>query len=191
MVKLVTMEIKFFAKQADFRKWLEKNHDKKTEVIVGFYKVGSGKPSMTWPQAVDEALCFGWIDGVRRGIDEESYCNRFTPRKPNSNWSSINIAKVEKLLKEGLMTPMGLAAFEKRNENKSSVYSYENEPAKLSSALEKKFKANKAAWKFFTMQAPSYQRTMVHWIMGAKQESTQTKRLERTIAASAERRRVQ
>lgn len=185
------METKFFAKQADFRKWLEKNHEKKTELMVGFYKVGSSKPSMTWPQAVDEALCFGWIDGVRRGIDEESYCNRFTPRKANSNWSAINIAKVEKLIKEGLMKPSGLAAFEKRRDDKSRVYAYENEPAKLSPAFEKKFKANKDAWKFFSTQAPSYQRTMVHWIMRAKQELTQTKRLEQTIAASADGRRVQ
>jgi len=184
------MEIKFFVKQADFRKWLEKNHDKKTELIVGFYNVGSGKPSITWTQSVDEALRFGWIDGVRRGIDEESYCIRFTPRKPNSNWSAINIAKVEKLTKEDLMKPAGLAAFERRKEHKSCVYAYENEPAALSPAFQKRFKANKAAWKFFTTQAPSYQRTIIHWIMRAKQQSTQTKRLEQTISASSESKRI-
>src|SRR5881394_263753 len=139
----------FFKTQPDFRKWLAKNHDKATELLVGFYKVGSGKPSMTWPESVDQALCFGWIDGVRRRIDDHSYSIRFTPRKPTSIWSSINTKKVEELIKSGQMKPAGLMAFEKRKENKSRIYSYENEPAKLSREFEKKFRANKKAWAFF------------------------------------------
>jgi uncharacterized protein YdeI (YjbR/CyaY-like superfamily) len=142
------MKPTFFAKQSHFRKWLEKNHKKKTELLVGIYKVGSGKPSVTWSQSVDEALCFGWIDGVRKSIDESSYSIRFTPRRSGSIWSAINIKKVEELTKQGLMKPAGIASFEKRKENKSRIYSYEKEPLKLSPAFEKKFKANKKAWNF-------------------------------------------
>jgi uncharacterized protein YdeI (YjbR/CyaY-like superfamily) len=112
----------FFAKQSDFRKWLEKNHDKKTELLVGFYKVDSGKPSISWPQSVDEALCFGWIDGVRRSIDKESYCIRFTPRRRNSSWSAVNIKKMEELARAGLTKPSGLAVFENRNPAKTGLY---------------------------------------------------------------------
>ncbi|NOT47279.1 MAG: bacteriocin-protection protein, partial [Acidobacteria bacterium] len=171
-------------------KWLEKNHDKKTELIVGFYKIGSGRKSIIWPEAVDQALCFGWIDGIRKSIDGESYCNRFTPRKPGSNWSAINIKKVEDLTAAGLMHATGIAAFEKRLEHRSRIYAYENEPVKLSPAFEKIFKSNQPAWKFFTTQAPSYQRVMVHWIMRAKQEETRLRRLNQTIAASSEQKRV-
>jgi uncharacterized protein YdeI (YjbR/CyaY-like superfamily) len=181
---------KFFAKQSDFRKWLVKNHKKETELLVGFYKVGSSKPSMTWPQSVDEALCFGWIDGVRRNIDEESYSIRFTPRKPTSIWSAINIKKVADLTEKGLMMPPGLAAFEKRKEHRSRIYAYENEPVKLYPEFEKKFKANKKAWAFFTTQAPSYQKTIVHWIMRAKQESTRLKRIEQAITESEKQKRM-
>src|SRR5918993_5745637 len=118
----------FFAKQSDFRKWLQKNHKKETQLLVGFYKVGSGKPSMTWSQSVDEALCFGWIDGVRKSINEHSYSIRFTPRKPTSIWSAINIAKMDKLLKQGLVKPAGLASFNLRKESRSRIYSHEREP---------------------------------------------------------------
>ena len=145
----------FFKNQTDFRKWLAKNHDKATELLVGFYKVGSGKPSMTWPESVDQALCFGWIDGVRRRIDDESYSIRFTPRKPTSIWSAVNIKKVEELIKSGQMQPAGLAAFEKRTEHRSRIYAYENAPARLSPEFEKLFRANKKAWAFFTTQTPS------------------------------------
>ena len=180
----------FFAKSSDFRKWLPKNHKTHTELLVGFYKVNSGKASMTWPQSVDEALCFGWIDGVRKRIDDESYSIRFTPRKPTSIWSAVNIKKIEELTQKGLMQPAGLAAFEKRTENKSKIYAYENEPAKLSPIFEKTFKANKKAWAFFNAQAPSYQKTMIHWIMRAKQEATQLSRLEKTIAESDRQKRL-
>src|SRR6187549_476911 len=121
----------FFATQSDFRKWLEKNHSKATELFVGFYKVDSGKPSMTWSESVDQAICFGWIDGVRKSIDKDSYFIRFTPRKPTSIWSAINIKKVEELTKQGLMQPAGLASFEKRTEGKSRIYSFEQEKVEL------------------------------------------------------------
>ena len=185
------MTTKFFKTQADFRKWLEKNHEKETELTVGFYRIGTGRPSMTWPEAVAQALCFGWIDGVRRKIDEESYSNRFTPRRPTSNWSAINIAKVEELTNKGLMKPAGIAAFEKRLEHKSRIYAYESDPSKLSAKCEKEFKKNKPAWKFFTSQAPSYQRVIVNWIMRAKREETRISRLHKTIEASSANKRVE
>ena len=127
------MKPTFFAKQSDFRKWMEKNHDKKTELLAGFYKVGSGKSSITWPQSVDEALCFGWIDGIRRSIDKDSYCIRFTPRRRNSSWSVVNIKKMEELKQAGLMKPSGLAVFENRNPAKAGLYAYEKEKVKFSS----------------------------------------------------------
>ena len=180
----------FFKTQSDFRKWLTKNHDKATELLVGFYKVGSGKPSMTWPESVDQALCFGWIDGVRRRIDDDSYSIRFTPRKPKSIWSSINIKKVEDLVISGQMQPTGLAAFEKRREHRSRIYAYENEPAKLSPEFEKTFRANKKAWTFFTGQAKSYQNVIIHRIMTAKQEKTRISRLNEAIRASENQKRL-
>lgn len=180
----------FFATQALFRKWLEKNHKKEKELIVGYYKVDSGKASMTWSQSVDQALCFGWIDGVRRSIDKNSYCIRFTPRKPTSIWSDINIKKVEELTKAGLMLPEGLHAFSLRKEHKSRIYSHEKEPSLLSQDFEKQFKKNKLAWTYFTDQAPSYKKVMVHWIMTAKQEKTRLARLEKTIQTSEQQKRV-
>lgn len=180
----------FFPTQSDFRKWLKKHSKTETELIVGFYKVDSGKPSMTWSQSVDEALCFGWIDGVRRSVDEESYCIRFTPRRSKSIWSDINIKKVKELTKAGLMLPAGLAAFNLRTENKSGIYSHEKEPVALASNFEKQFKLNKKAWTFFNAQPPSYKKVMIHWIMSAKQEKTQVSRLEKTIKFSAEEKRI-
>ncbi len=180
----------FFSKQSDFRKWLEKNYKTKTELVVGFYKVNSGKSSITWPQSVDEALCFGWIDGIRRSIDEQRYSIRFTPRKSTSIWSAINIKKIEELTKKGLMKPEGLESFKKRTENKSKIYSYEKEAVPLSAEFEKKFKTNKKAWLFYTSQAPSYQKTMNHWIVDAKQETTKIARLEKLISNSAEEKKL-
>ena len=158
----------FFPTQFDFRLWLEENHEKATEIIVGYYKVGSGKSGMTWSESVDEALCFGWIDGVWRKIDEESYCNRFTPRKANSNWSAVNIAKVAELTEKGLMKSAGVAAFARRKESKSKIYAYENELKQFSEEFEKRFKANKKAWDFFEKQANWYKKQMVNWVMTAK-----------------------
>jgi len=180
----------FFRTQSSFRKWLEKNHDKARELLVGFYKVNSGKPSMTWSESVDEAICFGWIDGVRRSIDVESYSIRFTPRKPGSIWSAINIQKVEDLSKKGLMHPAGMAAFAKREERKSAIYAYEKAPENLSDNFLKKFKSNKKAWQFFQNMAPSYQRSAIHWVMNAKQESTKLKRLDELITDSESERKI-
>jgi uncharacterized protein YdeI (YjbR/CyaY-like superfamily) len=170
--------------------WLEENHKTETELLVGFYKKDSGKPNMTWSQSVDEALCFGWIDGVRRSIDEDSYCIRFTPRRPSSTWSSVNINKVEELLKLGLMQPAGLEIYKQRKEEKTGVASYESRAKKLDEYLEIKFMANKIAWEFFSKQAPSYQKTIIHWIMSAKQESTRLLRLDKTINESEKQKRL-
>lgn len=143
------MKPKFFPTQEDFRKWLEENHDQKDEIIVGFYNVKSRKGGMNWSEAVDQALCFGWIDGVRRKVDEKSYSNRFTPRRANSVWSAVNIEKVRVLTEKGLMKPAGIAAFEKRKEEKSVIYAYETEAKRFSEAFEKRFKTNEKAWEFF------------------------------------------
>jgi uncharacterized protein YdeI (YjbR/CyaY-like superfamily) len=184
------MSILFFSTQEEFRKWLEKHHTIETALVVGFYKVGSGKPSMTWSESVDQALCFGWIDGVRKAIDKESYCIRFTPRKPNSIWSAVNIKKVEELTKAGLMMPNGQKAFELRTENKSKVYAHETEPIPLAPNYEQQFKTNKSAWDFFNLQTASYKKLVIHWIMTAKQEKTQLSRLEKTITVSEQGQRM-
>ncbi len=178
------MGLVFFPKQSDFRKWLVKNHDRETELIVGFYKVGSGKPSITWSQSVDEALCFGWIDGIRKLVDKDSYCIRFTPRKVKSIWSKINIKKVEELTQKGLMHPAGLEIFNKREESKSKIYSFENRPKKLNRFLENQFKADKIAWSQFLSMPPSYQKTAIFWVMSAKQDATRQKRLDMLIRDS-------
>jgi uncharacterized protein YdeI (YjbR/CyaY-like superfamily) len=182
--------VTFFKTQDDFRKWLESHHIKETELIVGFYKVDSGKPSMSWSQSVDQALCFGWIDGVRKSIDKESYCIRFTPRRNTSNWSAINIKKIEVLTKAGLMKPAGLNAFSLRKENKSEIYSYENDTLFLDPKYEKQFRENKKAWDFFMKQAPSYKKAILRWIMSAMQEKTRQSRLEKTIKESEQQKRV-
>ncbi len=180
----------FFKTPETFRKWLEKNHDKVSELLVGFYKKGSGRASITWPESVDEALCFGWIDGVRRRIDDESYSIRFTPRRRGSIWSAINIKRVAELKKLGLMQPHGLEAFERRIENKSRVYAYENPLQSLAPAEEKKFRANTKAWKYFNEQPPWYRRVALYWVVSAKKEDTRTRRLATLIDDSANGRRL-
>lgn len=184
------MKPTFFETPDDFRRWLERNHDKATELLVGFYKRGSGRPSITWPESVDQALCFGWIDGVRKRIDDVSYTIRFTPRKKSSNWSAINIRRVGELTKLGLMQPSGLRAFEQRTAAKSAIYEYENAPKQLPPADEKKFRANRKAWAYFTSQAPSYQRVAIHWVVSAKREETRARRLALLIEDSANGRRL-
>jgi uncharacterized protein YdeI (YjbR/CyaY-like superfamily) len=180
----------FFPTQEKFREWLEKHHKKETELLVGFYKVNSQKPSMSWSESVDQALCFGWIDGVRKSVDEESYTIRFTPRKKSSIWSAINIKKVETLTKAGLMMEEGRKAFELKSDQRSKIYSHENEAYVLDPELEKLFKDNKVAWDYFEKQAPSYKKVMIHWIMTAKQEKTRLSRLEKAINVSAEQKRM-
>lgn len=183
--------ILFFKTPADFRKWLEKNHAKQQEQWVGFYKTGSGKKSITWPESVDQALCFGWIDGLRKGIDEESYKIRFTPRKKTSIWSAINLKKIKELEKAGLMKEAGMKIYNERNGKNEERYSFEQkEEIKFLPAYEKKFKANKAAWKWFSSSAPSYRKAAMWWVMQAKQESTQAKRLETLIADSENGERI-
>jgi uncharacterized protein YdeI (YjbR/CyaY-like superfamily) len=184
------METRFFATPAEFRAWLAENHATATEVGVVFHLKASGKPSMTWSEAVDQALCYGWIDSVARRLDETARVQRFTPRRPKSNWSVVNIKKVEELSAKGLMTPAGQAAFERRDEARSGVYSYENRHlAALDPGREAEFRAHATAWEFFNRQPPSYRRTMIHWVMNAKREVTRTSRLARLIEESAEGRR--
>jgi uncharacterized protein YdeI (YjbR/CyaY-like superfamily) len=181
----------FFPTPSDFRAWLEAHHDKLSELLVGLYKKSSGKPSITWPESVQVALCFGWIDGVRKSIDETSYTIRFTPRKPTSTWSSININLVRKLTKQGLMHPAGLKAFAARSEEKSSIYSYEQrKSARFSREQEKQLRANKPAWEFFRSQAPWYQRACTYWVIAAKREETKLKRLSELISHSQNRRTI-
>jgi uncharacterized protein YdeI (YjbR/CyaY-like superfamily) len=177
---------KFFAAPIKFRAWLERNASTQSELIVGFHKVGSGKPSMSWPESVDEALCFGWIDGVRTRIDNDSYKIRFTPRRPGSIWSAVNIAKVEKLIAQGRMTPPGLAAFEKRKTEKSAIYAFE-QPGELVLPPEsvKQFKRNKHAWAYFDTMPPSYRKVVIHWVNSAKQAATRERRLMQLIEACA------
>ena len=182
------MKTTFFINAACFRKWLEKNHESKTELIVGYYKVKTKKVNMTWSESVDQAVCFGWIDGIRRSIDEESYSIRFTPRRKNSIWSAVNIKKVERLIAAGLMQPAGLLSYQNRDESK--VYSYENKKKELSPELKKIFKSNKTAWQFFIKQAPSYQKEMFFRIMSAKKEETQHRRLDKLIKSSEELKRL-
>ena len=179
------MDPVFFQSSCEFRKWLEENHQKETELFVGYYKVTAQKPSMNWSESVDEALCFGWIDGIRKSIDSESYCNRFTPRKPKSNWSAVNIKKVEELTRLGKMAPAGLAAFKKRLDARSAIYSYENRSGSLSPELEALFVENGVAWSFFGSQSPSYRKTIIYWVTSAKQATTRLSRLNKLMEASA------
>jgi uncharacterized protein YdeI (YjbR/CyaY-like superfamily) len=184
------MTIKFFKTPADFRKWLEKNHSSAPEQWVGFYKKDSGHPSITWPESVDQALCFGWIDGIRKTIDEVSYKIRFTPRRTGSVWSSVNIKRVEELNKQGLMKPAGLKAYEARKENKSGIYAYEQRSAELPASYDKKLKQNKAASEFFYAQPAWYRKQAFWWVVSAKQEETRLKRLEKLIELSSLGRRA-
>ncbi len=177
---------RFFATPAAFRAWLEKNHASTTELLVGFHKRDSGKPSITWPESVDEALCFGWIDGKRQGLDETSYTIRFTPRKATSIWSAINVAKIAALTKAGKMHEAGHAAFAKRTEARTGVYSFERaEAAVLPPAQAKQLAANKQASTFWQAQPPWYRRAAIHWVISAKQEATRERRFAQLLADSA------
>jgi uncharacterized protein YdeI (YjbR/CyaY-like superfamily) len=181
----------FFPTPADFRTWLKANHEKLQELFVGFHKRSSEKPSITWVEFVQVALCFGWIDGVRKSLDETSYMIRFTPRKRTSTWSSINIKFVQELTKKGLMHPAGLKAFAARNVKKSGIYSYEQrKSARFTREQEKRFRANKAAWEFFRSQALWYRRVTTYWVITAKKKETKRKRLSELIGHSQNQRRV-
>ena len=181
----------FFATPAQFRAWLKKYGQQSREQWVGFYKKGSGHPSITWPEAVDEALCVGWIDGLRKTIDAKSYKIRFTPRKPTSNWSALNIRRMQELAGEGRAHPAGLKAFKLRAPEKSRIYSYENRhAAALGQADERQFRSNSAAWHFFQTQPPWYRKTAIWWVVSAKKEETRQKRLQTLIADSKTQRRI-
>jgi uncharacterized protein YdeI (YjbR/CyaY-like superfamily) len=185
------MEAIFFSTPAEFRAWLEEHHETASEVWVGYYKKATRKPTMTWSEAVDEALCFGWIDGKSQRIDEERHRQRFTPRRPNSNWSAINIAKVDALAKQGRMRPDGEAAFAARREARSAVYSYERRhEAAFDADQEGTFRSNEPAWEWFEAQSPSYRTTATFWVVSAKRPETRAKRLARLIECSAEQRRM-
>lgn len=184
------MKPKFFSTPAEFREWLEQNHDTASELLIGFHKRASGKKSITYPEALDEALCFGWIDGVRKKLNETSFVQRFTPRKPRSIWSNINVDHIERLKKEGRVHASGLAAYERRDPKRTGIYSFENDPAKLAPDYEKKFRLNKRAWKFFEEQAPYYKRLMIFRIMAGKKEETRIRRLDQLIECSANGHRV-
>jgi uncharacterized protein YdeI (YjbR/CyaY-like superfamily) len=181
---------KFFRTGADFRSWLEKNHQTATELWVGYYRKDSGKPSITWPESVDQALCFGWIDGIRKRVDAISYQNRFTPRRHGSIWSAINIKRARELVRQKQMRPAGLKAFEARIENKSGIYSYEQQSSELIEPYAKLLKKNKAASNFFEKQPPSYRKMMGWWIISAKKEETRMARLVKLINDSAKGKRL-
>ena len=188
--KAPAMKPRFFAKVDGFRSWLEKHHETETELLVAFYKKGSGKPSITYQEALDEALIVGWIDGIRRRLDEQSYTIRFTPRKARSIWSLVNIKRVNELTAAGRMHANGLAAFAKRDEKRSAIYSYERGGAVLEGDALAALKADKKAWKFYEAQAPWYKRTAAHWVTSAKKPETRVKRLTTLIECSRKGERI-
>jgi uncharacterized protein YdeI (YjbR/CyaY-like superfamily) len=185
-----TSRPRFFDSAADFRAWLEEHHRKSPELLLGFHKTSSAKKGITYQEALDEALCFGWIDGVRRSLDDTRYTIRFTPRKPRSNWSLVNIKRVRELITAGRMTATGLDVFEQRDERKSQLYSYEPRSRPLDAVCERRFKAKRKAWSFFQSQAPWYRRTTSWWVMSAKKEATRLRRLAALIECCEKGERV-
>lgn len=182
-------DLTFFRTGDDFGRWLEKNHETARELLVGFHKVGSGRPGITWPESVDQALRFGWIDGIRRSVDAGSYSIRFTPRRPGSSWSPINLAKVARLSRAGLMRPAGLAVFKKRKPTRG-ISSYEKKPVTLPAAFIKRLKGNPAAWEYFLSRPPSYRNPAIFWVMSAARPETRERRLEHLISASASKKPI-
>jgi len=185
------MKPRYFATPERFRAWLAANHAKRPELLVGFYKKSADRPSIDWPQSVDEALCYGWIDGVRRSLGAESYTIRFTPRRTGSIWSSINIRRVAALKRAGRMQPAGLAAFVRRSRDRSAVYAYEQrENATLAAAELRVFRANRVAWEYFSSLAPSYRHKALYWITSSRKAETRRARLERMIAMAAKKQKL-
>ena len=180
----------FFTSPDKFRRWLDRHHRTATEVWVGFYKKASGKKGLSYAEALDLALCYGWIDGIRKRVDAEGYTNRFSPRTAKSVWSAINIRRVGELTRLGLMHPRGIEVFRNRDPSKAGLYSFENRPKALAPALARTFRANKKAWAFFQAQPPGYRRLVTFMIMSAKQDATRERRLARAIDASEQRRRL-
>jgi uncharacterized protein YdeI (YjbR/CyaY-like superfamily) len=176
----------FFATPGEFEAWLDEHHETASEVLVGFHKRATGRPSMTWPESVEVALCFGWIDGIRRSLDGDSYTIRFTPRKPDSHWSAVNVAKAQELIAAGRMRAAGRRAFEQRREDRTARASYErSDEARLEPEQERRLRKDEAAWSFFSAQPPWYRRTAIHWVTSAKRPETRERRLDQLIADSA------
>jgi uncharacterized protein YdeI (YjbR/CyaY-like superfamily) len=182
--------IKFFKTTIALRKWLEKNHSKKDELWMGYHKKSSGKPGVTYKQALDEMLCFGWIDGIAKGIDDEKYCQRYTPRRAKSIWSAVNIKKIEELTKAGLMHEVGFAAFNNRDHTRTGLYSGEQKEIKFPAAFLKMLKANKKAWEYFSKMPPGYRKNATWWVISAKQEETKLRRMKTLIADSEAGRKI-
>jgi uncharacterized protein YdeI (YjbR/CyaY-like superfamily) len=180
----------FFRTSAAFRKWLEKNHDRTPELLIGFHRVDSGRGGLTYREALDEALCFGWIDGVRKRHDADSYTIRFTPRKPDSIWSVVNTTRINELIKLDRVHPAGMKVLQQRDEKKSKLYSYEVGNCKFAAAYEKLFRASPTAWEFYQAQAQWYRRVSCYWVMSAKREETRLRRLATLISDSASGRRI-
>ncbi|WP_199442327.1 YdeI/OmpD-associated family protein [Umezawaea beigongshangensis] len=180
------MEPTFFATPDEFRAWLEQHHATESELHVGFYKKGSGRPSTTWAESVDQALCFGWIDGVTRRLDDESYTIRFTPRRPRSHWSNVNIARMGELIERGLARPAGIAAFEARTAERSGQASFEQETVEFAAEHRAEFEAHADAWAWFCAQPPGYRKTATWWVISAKREETRRTRLATLIRDSAD-----
>ena len=189
-MEIASNKLRFFKTQSDFRRWLEKNHRKETELWIGFHRKDSGKGGITYHEALEEALCFGWIDGIRKRLDETSFTNRFTPRKSTSVWSNVNIAHVERLTRDGKMHPAGTAAYEAKTPARSGIYAFERETAELSAEMKKQFRKNAAAWKYFESQAPYYRKLGAWFVISAKRDDTRAKRLAMLIEASAKGQRL-
>ncbi|UXX79160.1 YdeI/OmpD-associated family protein [Reichenbachiella carrageenanivorans] len=183
-------DVIFFSTASEFGKWLDSNHQKLTEQWIGFYKVKSGIPSMTWPESVDQALCYGWIDGLRKSIDESSYKIRFTPRKLRSHWSVVNLEKMKALMAENLVAPAGLAIYEQRDKSNTNQASFERKDVSLSPGYEEVLKKNEEAWNFFEGLSPSVKKASVWWVISAKQEATRQRRLKVLIESSAAREKI-
>jgi uncharacterized protein YdeI (YjbR/CyaY-like superfamily) len=184
------MKPRFFATSARFRAWLEGNHDRAPELWVGFHRKGSGKPSISWPKAVDQALCFGWIDGIRKRVDDTSYMNRFTPRRPTSTWSAVNVKRALELIELGLMAPAGMRAFEARRDNRIGIYSYEQRPQELPAKYARPFRANARAWKAWRAMPPGYRKAATWWVISAKRDETRERRLTTLIETTARGERI-
>ena len=184
------MKIRFFRDSQDLRGWFQKRHSTASELWVGYWKTGSGKRSITWPESVDEALCVGWIDGLRRSVDDNRYAVRFTPRRRGSIWSAVNIRRVQMLSEQGRMRPAGLRAFEARKENRSGVYSYEQRSATLVEPYATRLRRNAAAWAFFQAQPASYRKATNWWVLSAKHEATRLRRLAKLVEDSARGRTI-
>lgn len=184
------MKPRYFRSAGEFRRWLEREHARARELWVGFHKRATGRPSLTWPESVDAALCFGWIDGIRKRVDDARYVIRFTPRRERSIWSAVNVRRVAALKREGLMRPAGLAAYARRMRERSGVYSYENRPKSMPPRYRRVFETRPGAWAFFAAQPPGYRRTITWWVVSARQEATRARRLAILIEHCARGRRV-